>query len=124
MYGYDQVKPWVGKELSKIEWDEDTFRLYLKDGGYLFFVVDADCCSCTWIEHVEAPEDLDGAILNGVEDSPSTYQETTIRYEDESVVNYKTLFRTSRGDIHVEFRNASNGYYGGSLEFNGFCEEH
>jgi hypothetical protein len=29
---------------------------------------------------------------------------------------YQTTFRTNRGDIRVEYRNDSNGYYGGYLQ--------
>src|SRR3990167_6456995 len=96
-----------------------------------------DCCSSSWIEHLEMPADIDGATFYGEHkesDEVSAWDNHECRkcehqemWEEgdsgckggcghDSLQVYNTRFPTSRGDIVVEYRNDSNGYYGGSLE--------
>jgi hypothetical protein len=39
--------------------------------------------------------------------------------DHECLTVYQTHFRTERGDVTLEFRNSSNGYYGGYLIYEG-----
>lgn len=54
---------------------------------------DADCCSCTWIEHIQLP--------------PLGFPAR--------VMSVKDIIQTDKGDMFIEYRNSSNGYYGGNL---------
>lgn len=87
------------------------------DGSARIFGVAADCCSESWIEHLEQPDNIEGAIILSVVDS-GTVDEFNIENtkSGNSCINvYQTIFRTDRGDITLEYRNASNGMYGGYL---------
>jgi hypothetical protein len=81
----------------------------------------ADCCSESWIEHLSIPK-LPATILSiedkdfGRCDSDGTRQE----YDQK----YSTILKTDQGDFEIEYRNSSNGYYGGWLELRDYPEEH
>lgn len=100
----------TGVELSE---DKEAIRFLIDGGDPIVARCDADCCSHTWIEHVELPAlgfpakvlaiaDLD---LPGVPD-PSEYEVIQV---------YGLKITTDKGDLIIEYRNSSNGYYGGSL---------
>jgi hypothetical protein len=114
-YGIEP-KPWVGRKLAAVLLDEDKehLALYFQDGGVWKFRTDGDCCSHTWIEHVTVPDDIDGATFLGAEDSDTVTEDN--HPEHDCLQIYKTTFQTDRGGVVVEYRNESNGYYGGSLE--------
>ena len=99
-----------------------TELVFSLDGEEIVYGVEADCCSETWIEHITVPGDINGAVVLRVSDSgsvdatPEQYEQMREegRYPD-SVEVYHTSFATDRGEIIVEYRNNSNGYYGGCL---------
>ncbi len=43
--------------------------------------------------------------------------------EFECLQIYKTTLKTDKGDCDVEYRNSSNGYYGGSLDLTHLSEK-
>jgi hypothetical protein len=109
----------VGKVLNGIDIakDKEAIRFVVEDGD-IVARCDADCCSHTWVEHVELPArgfpctvlfvgDLD---LPGSEDNHP---------EHDCLQVYGLKVSTDNGDIIIDFRNSSNGYYGGSLSFPG-----
>lgn len=93
-----------------------TFRF--QDGSARAFDAEGGCCSTSWVEHLELPGDIDGATLLSVEDSANVTQDHETHDEEnggDCISVYNTVFRTDRGDIVLEYRNSSNGYYGGYL---------
>ena len=89
------------------------------DGGGAMFRVGADCCSESWIEHIEVPADIDGAVFVGCSeggevDAGGGHGEHCPEPQDVTLV-YSASFATDRGHVVVEFRNTSNGYYGGDI---------
>ncbi len=93
-----------------------TFRF--ADGGERSFDVYGDCCSHSWVEHLQMPTDVNGANILQVIDSDVITQDHDAHDEEnggDSIQVYNTIFRTDRGDIVLEYRNSSNGCYGGSL---------
>lgn len=86
-----------------------------RDGGKRSFGVEGDCCSSSWIEHLEMPGDVSGARLLAVEDSAPITQDHPLHDDDGEISVYNTAFKTDRGEIILEYRNSSNGYYGGYL---------
>lgn len=91
------------------------------DGGPLRLVADADCCSHTWINDVEGVSALVGGTVVSVEAwTPAPDHDMGAdkinEVEAGELKLYGYRFRTNKGFAAVEFRNASNGYYGGSLE--------
>ena len=83
-----------------------------RDGRTLTYTAEGDCCSQSWIEHITVPPDIDGAVV-------ATYSETDIGERSDGRAGllrlYQTAFQTDRGEVIVEYRNSSNGYYGGWL---------
>ena len=74
-----------------------------------------ECCSRTWIEDIDAPNALIGTVL-AVEHikSPNISTRPGPRY-DEYIQYYGLKITTKKGRCVIDYRNASNGYYGGEL---------
>lgn len=125
----------LGRQVAAVTLSPERtlFTLEFKDGFSRVFEVHGDCCSESWIEHLECPDDVIGATLTAVLDSDSVWDATAYakipdvpitqdhadhdtEHADSCIKIYNTVFRTTRGDIVLEYRNASNGYYGGALE--------
>ncbi len=90
---------------------------WFTDGTVRCFGVEGDCCSRSWIEHLELPGNLEGATLLSVDDSAPIAQDHDANdgQDPECIKVYNTSFKTDRGEIVLEYRNSSNGYYGGYL---------
>ena len=119
------VKKLIGRKIVSVskeavteeavtERKEEIFVIEFEDGKQRF-LVEGDCCSCSWVEHLTVQDDLNSAMLISVEDQriDSKCEEDHAEYDYLQV--YETRFRTNRGDIVLEYRNSSNGYYGGSI---------
>ncbi len=124
-YRTENLKKILGRKLEKVvlSGNKDNIELYFQDGGpNFYFWVEADCCSSSWIEHLELPGNIEGAVLLSVADSDNITQnhESSEPESWESICVYNTSFKTDKGEIVLEYRNSSNGYYGGSLV--GPCE--
>ena len=96
-----------------------VFEFY--DGKPLTLVAVGDCCSHTWIESMDNPECLVGGVVNSVEniDMPNLGDVPGKRIKEqfvESVEYYGLRITTDKGICVLDYRNDSNGYYGGSLE--------
>ena len=114
-------KPLRSVELSNHK-ERITFRF--QDGSHRSFGVEGDCCSQSWIEHLDVPNDLVGAVITSVEDGGGIPWDGHICLEEvnfsrscghDHLQVYNTRFFTNRGTIVLEYRNDSNGYYGGCL---------
>lgn len=91
----------------------ETITFHCEDGDYVF-LADGDCCSQTYIDSIEGPS---SGLVVGI-DEPG-WDGATDRDEtgDETVQHYRsTLLIEGKGRLDIEYRNESNGYYGGSLE--------
>lgn len=114
-----------GCVLRSVTLEDDGQRvvLTLTDGSRRVYETEGDCCSTSWVEHLTVPPDIDGATVlhvsptdYGVEASPEQYAECKTHREGLDVLKvYQTVIATDRGDVVIEYRNDSNGYYGGSL---------
>jgi len=89
--------------------ERDEFR-FVTDGGDLDYHCFGDCCSESWVNHITDIDTLIGQL--GVE------PESTRQEEDEVLFH---RIQTPKGVCVIEFRNSSNGYYGGSFE-EGLCK--
>lgn len=105
----------VGKKLLGMKIAEDREAiLFQTDDGDLVVRCDADCCSHTWVEHIELPAlgfpalvvSADNLDMNKPDLSNDEYE--CLRYYGFKIV-------TDKGEIVIDYRNSSNGYYGGSL---------
>lgn len=143
----------VGKIIKdmKIASDQLALLFILSDDSEIIARVDGDCCSQSWIEHVQLPAlgfpayvtdiddldidrffaDIDGNLNKeaaqienneyredneyGEYDDEEEYQDEDICFDENVVVRYGLVIHTTKGDIFIEYRNSSNGYYGGNL---------
>lgn len=129
----DLKKSFIGKTLESVILSNDKEKIVFrfKDGTPpIAYGVEGDCCSSSWIEHLETPGDVDGAKVVDVKESGGVPWDGHACVEDvrdddynvtkkgcghDSLSVYNITFRTDHGDIVLEFRNDSNGYYGGYL---------
>jgi hypothetical protein len=106
--------PLAEKHLASVAVSEDKEQLVftLDDGRTLTYHTEADCCSSSWIEHLTVPADISGAEVTGWAEQDIGQTEQDYK----TIKVYQTSFRTDKGEIIVEYRNSSNGYYGGWLD--------
>lgn len=109
----------IGKTLTGIKLAADREALLFQTTtGDLVVKVDADCCSYTWVEHIELPALGFPALVTAVEDLEMPEGKTSVFHEDADVLAfYGCKISTDRGEIIIDYRNDSNGYYGGSLSW-------
>lgn len=95
----------------------EKLTLSFQDGSERSFGVEGDCCSMSWIEHLELPGSVEGAVIQRVEDSEGVPWDGHVcdACGHECLAVYNTKFYTDKGTIVLEYRNDSNGYYGGYL---------
>ena len=107
----------VGKTCVAVDLADDggAIRFVLDDGSEVVARADGDCCSHTWIENVDAPERLVGAPILSVRDiaMPDLGQPG----EYDVIAYYGCEITTALGAVVIDYRNSSNGYYGGSLQW-------
>lgn len=114
--------PLIGKTLTGMRIAEDRQALLFQTAdGDLVVHVDADCCSYTWVEGVELPALGFPAVVTAVDDleMPENSQASTFHTDADSLAFYGCKISTDRGEIVIDYRNDSNGYYGGSLTWPG-----
>jgi hypothetical protein len=105
--------------------DKEKFILEFEDGTSKEYGVAGGCCSHSWIEHLELPPmGTKGAQITAVEDGDGVAWDGHVCDKEvdysracghDHLQVYQTIFRTTNGDIRLEYRNDSNGYYGGYL---------
>ena len=104
----------VGREITGVYVSDDKLLLKLefKTGNDAMYSAEGDCCSSSWIESVSF---LSLGKVRAVEfidaDQVDHDQDEVIE-----VYGVKILFSHEPGELLIEFRNSSNGYYGGWLE--------
>jgi len=104
----------VGKTINKIMIaDDKQALLFMTDDGDHVVRVDADCCSHTWVESIEAPALGFPALVAGAEDLDLNMEDE--EKDGEYIAFYGFKISTNKGDIIIDYRNESNGYYGGNL---------
>lgn len=113
--GNKLTTPLDGKTVTKVEiaTDKMALRFTLSDGTTVRARCDADCCSQTWIEHIEMPTEASFTVT-AVYNIPLNEHLDT---DDETLRHYGMKIATDKGDLVIDYRNESNGYYGGSLSF-------
>lgn len=119
----------IGKTVQQVRMN--PARTYLvfdcTDGSKVCFYTSGDCCSRSWIEHAQNLDWIKGRKIVGLtkadlrrfnaeEKEPGTWLHPA-KYGDDHIQVYSASFAFEDGNAFtVEFRNQSNGYYGGDLE--------
>lgn len=111
----------IGKTIveMKIADDNQALLFVTADGEKLVARVDADCCSHTWIESVEMPALGLPFAIAGVSDLDMGKDDEWDEGEYNLTQFYGAKIVTDKGDMVIDYRNESNGYYGGSMNWPG-----
>jgi hypothetical protein len=105
----------IGKTITKMKIADDRQALlFITPDGAIQAKVDGDCCSHSWVENVELPVNGFPAIVISAEDIPMP---DLGNGDAECRQYYGYKLTTDKGDIIIDYRNDSNGYYGGSIWF-------
>lgn len=107
--------PLIGKTLDGLDLadDKQALRFRVRGGDPIIALVDADCCSYTWVEHIENAEAIIGREVRWVEDIDMP--DLGDMPNRDSVAYYGLKIETDGGICVIDYRNESNGYYGGCL---------
>ncbi len=109
----------IGKTILRVMIAKDReAMLFETTEGNIVCKVDGDCCSHTWIEDVELPAlgfPAKCTAMGDLEMPPGAPTKTDNYEEEMSYYGYKIT--TDRGEIVIAYRNSSNGYYGGSINW-------
>lgn len=96
---------------TKVE--EGVVLLDLSDGRKLELSLDADCCSNSYFTDVTQFAELAGrTILEAEERDGDGFEE---KNSGNSIRPHFLVFKTDGGHVTIDWRNASNGYYDGTL---------
>lgn len=108
----------IGRTLTGIKIADDREALLFQTAeGDVIARCDADCCSHTWVEHVDLPARGFPAVVQAVEDLDMP--DLGDMEGCDGFAYYGCKIVTSSGEIVIDYRNDSNGYYGGSLTWPG-----
>jgi len=104
----------INKTLTKIELASDKKAIrFTVDGETVVAKCDGDCCSSTWIESVELPAGGLPATITAVVNLDLPSQDN----DGDLIQFYGLKLITNKGEIVLDYRNESNGYYGGNLSW-------
>lgn len=113
-------KSFIGRTITGyvLAEDNESITFQFAAGDAITLVAYGDCCSHTWIESIDLPSNLLGTVQEVEEiDMPDLGNIPTTK-EDfvDQVAYYGLKITTNKGSAVIDYRNNSNGYYGGSLE--------
>lgn len=111
------MKELIGKTIESAWTDQVHERLAFvcTDGTIFHYTTEAECCSSTWIQHVENAEYLIGGTVLDWEEVDMPRPEDADSYDVIKCYGVR-LTLEDRPPFFFEFRNASNGYYSGSID--------
>lgn len=119
---FTQFDPILNRPLDRVEHDGRNVTFWFEDGKGVRYTVEGDCCSSSWIEHITIPSGIKGKVITEVKDAPMNFAgypvDDGVSESDEYgeyIQVYHNAFVTDAGEIILEYRNSSNGYYGGYL---------
>lgn len=101
--------------------DGGAIKFDLVDGSSIVAHADGECCSLSWIENVQGIDQLLGSTIVSVEDVGDMPEVKGNRYDhcEDEMAFYGCKITTEKGYAVIDYRNSSNGYYGGSLVWPG-----
>lgn len=114
----NKIHPLIGKTIVQVARTTDKYalRFTLSDGSNVVARADGECCSVSWIEHVSLPaRGLPATVLEALD----VHMPLTLDSEDSCLKHYGFELKTDKGPLFIDYRNESNGYYGGELVWPG-----
>lgn len=129
----------IGKIVKDVKLEYEKYNnhiTFITDKEEYDFKCYAQCCSDTWIESVEGIENLIEEEVISTDwklAQDLSYMEIDVYKEENkdfcanlattAISVYGVDIITKKGICTIDFRNASNGYYGGSLDLVGHEDE-
>ena len=111
----DPLEKFYGKTIDNFVYDKDHLEFLFSDGEVLTGTAWGDCCSVTWLESIDLPGVISGTLMK-IED----IQMPTPEYDEKAydcLEFYGIRITTTNGIAIVDYRNESNGYYGGYIRW-------
>lgn len=90
--------------------------IFRTESADFIFRYQEDCCSETFLNHVNRCDELLGHKILSI-DSVESESDQSVRQEYDEIHLWRLT--TSGGTCELEVRNSSNGYYGGNVEYIG-----
>lgn len=111
--------PLIGKVITAVHvaTDKKAIRFDVEGGEPIVAKADGDCCSSTWIEALDTPDLLIGGTVTAVEDIPMPDIPGAEPDDYDVIAYYGCKISTTKGACVIDYRNSSNGYYGGNLSW-------
>lgn len=113
------VQAFQGKTIESVwkdrEFQPERLMFVFTDGTKAYLQTYGDCCSSTWIENVDNLG-FKGKFVNLTDDGAAQTDPIDDQEKCEYIQFYGCTFFTEHGRLVIDYRNSSNGYYGGNLE--------
>ena len=107
-----EIKRLIGARLDSIDLSADKVTVTLKtDRGVMRMEAEGDCCSRSWFAVVEPDDWALGHKVTAFDFNDID----AVEQQDGELKIYFGTIKTETGRIDMEMRNASNGYYGGTV---------
>lgn len=117
MYGRDDHGELLGRVLCGFAGSSEGLYLEL-NGGYAHLDPEGDCCSHSWIEHLSGATAFRPGRVVRVEDVEMPEPTAEEELDHEYLQVYGTRIVLDNGiEVLIDYRNSSNGYYGGWLNW-------
>ncbi len=126
--GYKErnLKAFIGRKIVGIwtDGDKNDVAFAFDDGSMISASPEGDCCSHSWVEHVSGVRESIGEEVVSVDTHPELATHKGVDDSDfDCLALYGITLITSGGyRIDIDYRNESNGYYGGWLNWD-FSEQ-
>ena len=116
------MKEIFGKRINNVLISEGSTYLVFIDNSYnnTFhpYKTIGDCCSSSWFESITNIENIIGETIIGLEEKECYEINKKEIYDNHECIKvYGYTLKTVKGYCDIEFRNSSNGYYGGSCDY-------
>lgn len=111
------VKPsmLIGEVIKQIYMvEKDKLEFHTQSGKVISWYVEGDCCSVSWIEHIEGIRNLREKVVFECDLASEQYKEE--KTDHNLLQFYRQDIKTGAGTCSIEFRNDSNGYYCGWID--------
>jgi len=112
------MKELIGKTVSGLRVNDDQSILVFDhpDGTHTAYRTYSECCSETWFADITGVNALIGQVVTAVE---KVYMDAVDdgRTRQERDEFYGVKLTTIKGVADIVYRNSSNGYYGGDIDF-------
>jgi hypothetical protein len=112
------MKELIGKTITGLFVNEDQSGLMFThpDNEKTCYETYADCCSETWFADITGVSALLDSTVLEVENTDLLETEDG-RTRQEYDRFYGVKLKTTKGYVDIVYRNSSNGYYGGEIEY-------